>query len=119
MCFDTTAKMELASCLNKKWRKICYGVLVKIISLKSCWEQCIHSIASFIPDIHLFKRFKQNWNNIDQTSFNKLESYPQKEKEEIIQFFARKLNQEFNQSCNDYKELLELAPILLGGTPFP
>lgn len=52
---------------------------------------------------------------LDLTSFDRLENYLQQEKEEIIAFASRQMNEQ--QPHNDYKELLELTIILLGGTP--
>lgn len=73
------------------------------------------------PDIPLFKKFQKNWPNIDKSNFstfkndlgvhNKLKNVAL----EVLFFAENKIKDELPR--NDYKELLELIIIFLGGTP--
>jgi hypothetical protein len=122
MCFDTTAS-------NTGRKNGACVLLEQKMEKDLLWFPCRHHITELIleaavsptlqpssgPDIQLFKRFKTNWKMLDLTTFDRLENYPQQEKEKIIAFASRQMNEQ--QPRDDYKELLELTIILLGGIP--
>lgn len=73
------------------------------------------------PEISIFKRFKNKWNQIDQTKFSTWVSDTGVKKilhrvaDDVIIFCKDALNQ--NLPRDDYKEFLELVIIFLGGVP--
>ncbi|KAL4090708.1 hypothetical protein QTP88_025495 [Uroleucon formosanum] len=73
------------------------------------------------PEIPIFKRFKNNWNQIDQTKYstwvsdNEVKKILHKVGDDVIIFCKDTLNQ--NLPRDDYKEFLELVIIFLGGVP--
>ncbi|KAL4131631.1 hypothetical protein QTP88_008916 [Uroleucon formosanum] len=73
------------------------------------------------PEIPIFKRFKNNWNQIDQTKYSTWVSDNEVKKilhivaDDVIIFCKDTLNQ--NLPRDDYKEFLELVIIFLGGVP--
>jgi hypothetical protein len=121
MCFDTTAS-------NTGRKNGACILLEQKLEKDLLWYPCRHHVleimleavvspalqASSGPDIPLFKKFKANWNNIDQTSYDILDNFSTVDKHEMIKFATRKLNE--IQPRDDYRELLELTIVLLGGT---
>ena len=73
------------------------------------------------PDVRIFKRFKEQWPFIDQHQYQDVTSNDQAAsqvadiQDSIIQFVANMLSQ--SQPRDDYREMLELVHIYLGGTP--
>ena len=73
------------------------------------------------PEIPIFKRFKNNWNQIDQMKYstwvsdNEVKKILHKVADDVIIFCKDTLNQ--NLPRDDYKEFLELVIIFLGGVP--
>lgn len=73
------------------------------------------------PEIPIFKRFKNNWNQIDQTKFNtwvsdnEVKQILHKIADDVIVYCKNALNQYLPR--DDYKEFLELVIIFLGGVP--
>jgi len=71
------------------------------------------------PEIPIFKRFKNNWNQIDQTKFNtwvsdnEVKQILHKIADDVIVYCKNALNQ--NLPRDDYKEFLELVIIFLVG----
>lgn len=72
------------------------------------------NIPSTGPDILLFKRFKDHWQFIDQDRFE-VSTNDIADHDEIISFCTMHLA--IVQPRDDYRELLELSLIFLGGTP--
>ena len=120
MCFDTTA-------FNTSRKNGACVLIEQRMERDLLWFPCRHHVLEIMleavvspallgssgPDIPLFKRFKTKWNTIDQTSYDQLDKYSQAESDEIVKFAVRKLEED--QPRDDYKELLELTIILLGG----
>jgi hypothetical protein len=99
------------------------------------WLACRHHIMEIMleavvgqsfgpssgPDIQLFKRFKNNWDNIDQSDCKSVvyDTTSSKILENIaadtISFAQNQL--QVYQPRDDYKELLNLTIIYLGGVP--
>lgn len=125
MCFDTTASntgIKSGACV----------LLEKKMNANLIWLPCRHHILEILlesvvlssigpssgPDILLFKRFQKNWPLIktDQyESFTCDSSYSTKfpNADELIKFCNDQLDQ--YQPREDYRELLELAILFLGG----
>lgn len=75
---------------------------------------------SSAPEVPLFKRFRENWESIDQDSYDLTLSTEDRLLLEgstgtIIEFCRTKLDE--RQLRDDYQELLELTIIFLGGIP--
>lgn len=99
------------------------------------WLACRHHIMEIMleavvvqalgtstgPEILIFKRFKKAWNTIAQTDFKTVTSDASTLNEvenittDMISFAQKQLEQ--FQSRDDYKELLNLTIIFLGGIP--
>ena len=72
------------------------------------------------PDIAIFQRFQKQWKLIDSANFKPFttDDAPRElldARDELILGFKRQLNQ--RQPRDDYRELLELSIICLGGVP--
>ncbi|XP_050714934.1 uncharacterized protein LOC126997731 [Eriocheir sinensis] len=73
------------------------------------------------PNIELFHHFKEYWPRVDQTSFRtamvdeEMRSRVAEWREEVIMFATDQLHQ--HQPRDNYRELLELTIIFLGGQP--
>lgn len=72
------------------------------------------------PDIAIFQRFQKQWKLIETTNFKPFttDDAPRElldVRDELILSFKRQLNQ--RQPRDDYRELLELSIICLGGVP--
>jgi hypothetical protein len=72
------------------------------------------NIPSTGPDVLLLKRFKQHWQFIDKDNFEVLQD-DATDRDDIITFCTQKLA--VTQPRDDYRELLELSIIFVGGTP--
>ena len=128
LCFDTTAsntglkggvcvlieREQERDLLNLACRHhVAEIVLEKVFGL--------HDTSSKSPNIELFHHFKEYWPRVDQTSFRtamddeEMRSRVAEWREEVIMFATDQLHQ--NQPRDDYKELLELTIIFLGGQP--
>lgn len=99
------------------------------------WLACRHHILEIMldavmstalgpssgPDILIYKRFKNFWGQIDQTDYKTVTSGPsslelvQSAAQDMISFAQNQLN--VYQPRDDYKELLNLTIIYLGGIP--
>ena len=81
----------------------------------------LHDTLSKSPNIELFHHFTEYWPRVDQTSFRTamddedMRSRVSECREEVIMFATDQLHQ--HQPRDDYKELLELTIIFLGGQP--
>jgi hypothetical protein len=128
MCFDTTA--------SNTGRRIGACVLIEQkMDNDMLWFACRHHILDIMleavvslslsvssgPDIQIFKRFKANWLKLDKQTYQTAADCPvtvlitDNIKEDIIRFAMKQLDE--CQPRDDYKELLELSIIFLGGTP--
>lgn len=71
------------------------------------------------PDIPLFKKIKENWSTINPKKFisglsdEKCRAGLEDKKEEILNFLSSQL--QIKQVRDDYRELLELSVLFLGG----
>ena len=68
------------------------------------------------PNIAIFQRFQQAWKNINSEDYLTIEE-ELNEKEVIVDFCQNQLMNMNTQPRDDYREMLELAIIYLGGTP--
>lgn len=113
MSFDTTAS-------NTDQRNGACILLEQKLEKDLLWLACRHHIFEIIPEIALFKRFKNNWANINKNDFKDVSSDTSLNKDceaisrAVITFAKEQLA--FYQPRDDYKELLQLVIIFLGGT---
>ncbi|GBP54469.1 hypothetical protein EVAR_47338_1 [Eumeta japonica] len=127
-CFDTTA-------VNTGLRAGACILLEQKIEKDALWLACRHHIMEIVleavvvqalgpssgPEILIFKRFRSAWPSIDQRKFSIVSSdpdalrYVQNIADSTISFAKKQLND--YQPRDDYKELLTLTIIFLGGVP--
>ena len=126
ICFDTTASNT--GCFNGACVLIeralgrnllhfaCRHHIMEIVLEKVFTALKITSAASG-PDIAIFKRFKSKWFLIDHSSYDTAGEVPEVAlfKDRTLEFALEKLKK--CQPRDDYRELLELTIIFLGGTP--
>lgn len=128
MCFDTTASntgIENGACvlLEKKLNKnllhlACRHHILELV-LGCVFKECMGPTSG--PDVLLFKRFQKVWSTLDHTVYitvgddQVLRNAVVGIQAEIIAFAAEHLQEK--QPRDDYRELLELTIIFLGGTP--
>lgn len=128
MCFDTTASN------TGRINGACV-LLEQKMQKELIWFACRHHILEILlesvvvtavgpssgPEIMIFKRFKSYWAKINQKDFKTAMSEPstwncvQTVAKDIIAFAENQLKQ--FQPRDDYKELLHLIIIFLGGIP--
>ena len=121
MCFDTTAA-------NSGVRKGACTLLQQKLQKDLLWLACRHHIleimleavvssnlpaASSGPEIQLFKRFRSKWTALDKSDFTRASEDMCTTANEIIAFANNQL--ELFQPRDDYKELLQLTIVFLGG----
>ena len=121
MSFDTTASntgVRAGACTYVQQRLdrnllhlACRHHILEIVADKS-FGVCFAPSSG--PDIQLFKRFKAGWKSIDQMAFQPIQSIPTTS-DEIIMFCQEKL--QATQPRDDYRELLILTIVVLGGIP--
>ena len=78
----------------------------------------LQDTSSKSPNTELFHHFKEYWPHVNQTSFRtamEMRSRVTEWREEVIMFATDQLHQ--HQPRDDYKDLLELTIIFLGGQP--
>lgn len=84
--------------------------------LKVVFEAKISQVTTS-PDIPLFKKFRENWKNIDpekiQSCTEKLSCFNVSEIDKLLEFYRTELTKEIVR--DDYRELIELSIIFLGG----
>lgn len=84
--------------------------------LKSVFEAKISQVTTS-PDIPLFKNFRENWKNVDadkiQICTEKLSCLNVSEIDKLLEFYRFELTKEIAR--DDYRELIELSIIFLGG----
>lgn len=128
MCFDTTAantgpRNGACVLLEQKMDKDMLWLACRHHVLELVLEAVVlHSLGSSTgPDILLFKRFQKYWATIDKTKFQTVISDAYSAQvvadtaDDMIAFAMDQL-QKF-QPRDDYRELLELAVVFLGGVP--
>lgn len=81
--------------------------------LEKAFSTCLG--VSSGPDIQLFKRFQGGWEFIDRTTPEPFTADDVPERDELLVNFRRFLD--LAQPRDDYRELLELCVIALGGVP--
>lgn len=122
LCFDTTA-------VNTGLRNGACIMLEQKMQKDMLWLACRHHIMEIMleavvsealgpssgPEILMFKRFKAAWPEIDPTKFNSALSSSQDNASHMIAFAQDQLNK--FQPRDDYKELLDLTIVYLGGVP--
>lgn len=83
--------------------------------LKSVFEAKISQVTSS-PDIPLFKKFRENWKNVDAEKIEicreKLSCLNVSKIDELLKFYQFELTKEIVR--HDYRELIELSIIFLG-----
>ena len=128
MCFDTTSS-------NTGRHKGACIILEQLLGRTLLYIGCRHHVlelvagaaysevmgASSAPDVLLFKRFKARWDWIDHTSFedSSTDAYTSDAIADIKDDMVKKLESSVTvtQPRDDYRELMELAIIFLGGVP--
>lgn len=128
MCFDITA-------VNTGLRNGACIMLEQKMEKDMLWLACRHHIMEIMleavvlqalgpssgPEILIFKKFRNAWTNIDKNNFSPISNDSSALKDianvstDVISFAQRQLNQ--YQPRDDYKELLNLTIIFLGGVP--
>lgn len=126
LCFDTTASntgrfngacVLIQRALGQSLLHFACRHHVFEIVLQKVFMALKITSASSGPDIAMFKRFKEQWSSIDQSSYltaagmTEIDSFG----EQTLQFAMQNLK--MSQPRDDYMEFLELAIIFLGGTP--
>lgn len=126
MCCDTTAsntgRLNGACVLleQKLERELLFFACrhhVYELVLKSAFESKIQQVTSS-PDIPLFKKFRDNWKNINPSAIEPCTDFVQQHLceaiiNELVTFFNNELAKAIVR--DDYRELIELAIIFLGG----
>lgn len=122
--FDTTSA-------NTGVHKGACVLLQELLQRLLLWLACRHHIlelilgAAFIklfgkttgPEVQLFKKLKECWETLDKTDLQ-LPTIPpayNTEKDELLLYIDSKLENSHQLPRCDYKELLELAKLFLGG----
>jgi hypothetical protein len=85
--------------------------------LKSVFEAKIHQVTNS-PDIPLFKKFKDNWKNVNPDDFQMCTDFVKNhlndtQRNELINFYWNELKKQIVR--DDYRQLIELSLIYLGG----
>ena len=85
--------------------------------LKAVFETKIKQIASS-PDIPMFKKFREIWKNIDSSNIEPSLAFVtlrvvKRDIQALLIFYKAKLDEDFVR--NDYRELIDLCVIVLGG----
>lgn len=122
LCFDTTASNtgpKLGACTaieEKLGREVlwfaCRHHVLEIVA--ECAFTTCYKSASTGPDIKLFQRFKQQWRSIRIEEYSTVD-HTVRDQDDIIAFCKDHLRK--IQPRDDYRELLELTIIYLGGMP--
>lgn len=127
LCFDSTA-------VNTGLRSGVCVLLERKMDKNMLWFACRHHIMEIMlsgvvdqslapssgPDIQLFKRFKNSWDSIDQSDFKTITDDAEANilaevAADRISFAKKQL--QVHQPRDDYKEMLNLTIIFLGGVP--
>ncbi|CAG9783921.1 unnamed protein product [Diatraea saccharalis] len=126
MCCDTTASNTgrfngacavLEQTLERELLLFTCRHHIYELVLKSVFETKIKQITSS-PDIPIFKKFRDNWNNIDSSNIKLPLDYVKEHVAEtnitsLLMFYKSELDKDFIR--DDYRELVELCVVFLGG----
>ena len=121
MCFDTTASntgAKKGACfileqkLNKNLLAFACRHHINEIIISDVFNSCYGTSTG--PDILLFKRFQASWDKMNKSNFQTDEDISLSWSENIITFCKSQLT-EFHPR-EDYRELLELTIVYLGGS---
>ena len=128
MCFDTTASNtgpRSGACVlieqqlgRELLHAACRHHVLELIAAKA-FGVCLNTPSSG-PDIPLFRRFRDKWDCIDQDQYEVMiddhfTDIIRDSRDDLIAGFKLHLSQ--HQPRDDYRELLELSIIVLGGMP--
>ena len=126
MGFDTTSS-------NTGVHKGACTLLQQMLNRNLLWMACRHHILELVigstfktlfgdtksPECTLFKDLKKSWDSLDLNSFTlpDIPSSYQKDEEELLEYINSLLSPDNvrNLPRGDYKELLELSKVILGG----
>ena len=127
MGFDTTSS-------NTGVHKGACTLLQQMLNRNLLWMACRYHILELVigstfktlfgdtksPECTLFKDLKKSWDSLDLNSFTlpDIPSSYQKDEEELLEYIDSLLSPDNvrNLPRGDYKELLELSKVILGGT---
>jgi len=126
LCCDTTASntgningacVLLEQKLNRKMLIFACRHHIYELVLKSVFEVKINQVTTN-PDIPLFRKLRDNWESVDR---DKIQCYKEKlalhltvsEIDNLLDFYRTELTKEIVR--DDYRELIELSVIFLGG----
>ena len=117
LCFNTTAVNGACILIEQKLERpvlhlACRHHVYELV-LEKAFSTCLE--VSSGPDIQLFKRFQGGWETIDRTTPEPFTADDVPEQDELLVNFRRFLDHA--QPRDDYRELLELCIIALGGVP--
>lgn len=124
LCCDTTASntgRQNGACTNleKLFNRDllylpCRHHIFELV-LRSCFDSLMDATSG--PDMVLFKRFRETWTKIDKNVYiTDSNEVPDDVRSTILQFIEHQLSTQ-KQLRDDYRELLELTMIFLGGIP--
>lgn len=127
LCFDTTASNTgrfNGACIlieQKLNRELFYFPCrhhIYELVLRSVFEAKISQVANS-PDIPFFKQLRDSWKNINAHNFESGQNDLRKclnklEAKDLLKFYKEKLQEPILR--NDYRELIELCILFLGGT---
>lgn len=126
MCCDTTASNTgrfsgACALLEQKLERelllfACRHHVYELV-LKSVFEAKIPQVTKS-PDIPLFKKLRDNWNNIDSTNIQTCPEFVKQhisdgEIDQLVVFYKHELQKSIVR--DDYRELIELSIMFLGG----
>ena len=127
LCFDTTASntgikggvcLQLETHIGHELLNLACRHHISEVMLENVFR--IYDVSKS-PNIELFQHFKEFWPQINQKSFStaaddeSMANMIAPWKDDVIQFAEKQLEQ--HQPRDDYRELLELSIVFLGGTP--
>lgn len=132
MCFDTTSSntgVRLGACtfiqkrLNRSLFFFACRHHIYELAISSAFTAALNEVSSG-PDIQLFVRFKKSWPTIDKNSFlsgletpRVLSLFSEDKIKENMMFAETQLNI-LNDGRSDYREVLYLIILFLGGTKY-
>lgn len=123
LCFDTTASntgringacSNLENLLQRDLLYLpCRHHIFEVV-LKGIYDTVMGPTSG--PDVTIFKRFKECWSTIESTKYHiDVDVVSDDVRHNIMNFLVEQLT--LKQPRDDYRELLELSVIFLGGTP--
>lgn len=126
MCYDTTSSNTgrfngacalLEQTLDRELLLFACRHHVYELVLKTIFETKIKQITSS-PDIPIFKKFKDNWKNMDSNNIELCLDFVKEHVAEtnitsLLMFYKAELDKAFVR--DDYRELVDLCVVFLGG----